>query len=350
MRQTPYGNAMRWLIYGANGYTGELVARLAATRGERPVLAGRRAEPVAVLAADLGLDHVVVDLGDEAALRAALDGVDAVAHCAGPFSATAEPMVRACLATGTHYLDVTGEVAVFESIYAQDAAAREAGVVLLPGAGFDVVPTDCLAAMLAAELPDATSLEIAFRVPGGMSPGTWKTSLEGAAAGGLRRVEGKLVESPPGVPSREVPFPSRPRTVGGIRWGDLASGYRSTGIPTITTYTVLPGRPGAAKVLSGPLKRLMRLGPVRKLAGRRTTGPSAETRASTTCEVWVEVRNAAGEARSATLTGPNAYDLTADAVLRAVRRLPEAAPGAHTPSSALGPGFVEELDGVAVQR
>ncbi len=102
------------MIYGANGYTGRLVAELAVARGHRPVLAGRRGEPVAALAAQRGLEHRRVDLTGTAGLRGALADVALVAHCAGPFSVTAAPMVAACLATGTHYLDITGEAAVFE--------------------------------------------------------------------------------------------------------------------------------------------------------------------------------------------------------------------------------------------
>src|SRR5439155_25076639 len=114
-------------------------------------------------------------------------------------------------------------------IYTQDEAARGSGVVLLPGAGFDVVPTDCIAASLAAALPGATHLELAFLVAGGMSRGTARTSLEGMAAGGRRRVDGVLVPTPHGEPSRVVPFPASGSVeVGAIRWGDLASAYRST--------------------------------------------------------------------------------------------------------------------------
>jgi short subunit dehydrogenase-like uncharacterized protein len=146
-----------WMIYGANGYTGRLIARLAVQRGERPILAGRDAAAVGALAAELDLPHRAVSLHDAAGLREALSGVAVVAHCAGPFDLTAAPMVEACLATGTHYVDITGEIGVFEAVFARDDDARAAGVVLLPGAGFDVVPTDCLAAMLHAALPTATS-------------------------------------------------------------------------------------------------------------------------------------------------------------------------------------------------
>jgi saccharopine dehydrogenase (NAD+, L-lysine-forming) len=347
------------MIYGANGYTGRLLTALAVQRGQRPVLAGRDGAAIGGLAAEHGLDHVVVDLADTALLRAALGDVEVVAHCAGPYAAISAPMVEACLATGTHYVDVTGELPVFEAVLAEGARAAEAGVILLPGAGFDVVPTDCLAGLLAAALPDATSLELAFRAPGGASRGTATTGLAVAAAGGFRRVDGRLRSTPFGQPRRSVAFPSQAREVGAITWGDLVTAYHSTRIPTITVYGPVPVRGPARRAASAVVQRVLRYGPVRAAVARRVrrrvTGPTAQTRAATVSEVWGEVRNAAGETRSATLTGPNAYDLTADAMLRAVGYVLAGtgpagpiAPGAHTPATALGPDFVRELDGVAV--
>jgi saccharopine dehydrogenase (NAD+, L-lysine-forming) len=335
-----------WLIYGANGYTGTLVARLAAARGERPVLAGRNAAEVGALAAELGLDHRVADLRG---LRGLLDGVAVVAHCAGPFGVTSAPMVDACLATGTHYLDVTGETDVFEAVFARHDEAVAAGVVLLPGIGFDVVPTDCLSAVVAAAVPGATSLEIAFLAGGGMSRGTALTGLAGMADGGRLRRDGRLVSAPSGSPARMVPFPTGERRVAAIRWGDLVTAARSTGIPNITTYTSLPGGGRGAS-----LSKLLGVWPLRAVAERvvrsRPAGPSAATRARTTCEVWCEARDDAGHSAVARLTGPNAYDLTADSVVRAAGRVASVAPGAHTPSSAFGPDYVSALDGVKVDR
>src|SRR5947209_408702 len=134
-----------WLLYGANGYTGELVARLAKARDEKPVLAGRNAEAVAQLAATHGFAHRAFGLDDAAAIDAGLDGITVVLHCAGPFSRTAKPMVDACLRNGVHYLDITGEVDVFEACAARSDEARARKVMVMPGVGFDVVPTDCLA-------------------------------------------------------------------------------------------------------------------------------------------------------------------------------------------------------------
>lgn len=157
----------RILIYGANGYTGTLVAQRAVERGLRPVLAGRNADAVGAVARRLDLPHIAINLDDVAGLEAALHGRVAVIHCAGPFSKTSRPMANACLRTGVHYIDITGEIAVFEELHARDGEARAAGVMLLPGAGFDVVPSDCLAVHLKRRLPEATHLALAFRGLGG---------------------------------------------------------------------------------------------------------------------------------------------------------------------------------------
>lgn len=342
-----------WLVYGANGYTGELVAAEAVARGERPVLAGRTEQKLAPIADRLGLDHVAVDLDNRRALRAALADVDVVAHCAGPFSATSRDMVDACLDTGTHYVDITGEIDVFEEIYARDDEAAQAGVVLLPGAGFDVVPTDCLAAMLAERLPEASELELAFTVAGGISPGTLKTAIEGMGTGGRARVDGRLELVPMGHRTQVAEFPSGPKRVTAIPWGDLSSAYRSTHIPTITTYTVLPGGDllGKGHQLLAPL---LRMPAVQKaglsLVDRLVTGPSQTKQISGKAEVWGRVRHADGRAVSGALTVPAVYGFTAQSVVTAVLRLIEGgvAPGAHTPSSALGADYVTTLDGVTM--
>ena len=337
-----------WLIYGANGYTGRLLAQLAVERGQRPILAGRDEAAVGALAGELGLAHRAFGLKDPAGVRDGLAGCAAVVHCAGPFELTAAPMVAGCLAGGTHYLDITGEIAVLEAVYRQDAQARSAGVVLLPAVGFDVVPTDCLAAMLAAALPTATSLELAFVAGGGLSPGTFATSLRGLAGGNRRRIDGELRTVPMGGPTRTVPLPSGPRTVTAIPWGDLSSAYRSTGIPTITTYTRVAGSGAAARIVA----QAVRFGPVRALVGKLSSppGPDAARRAATRSEIWGEVRDAAGEHRAATLTTPNGYALTADSALRAVAHVlaGSVTPGAHTPSSALGADFLHELDNITL--
>jgi len=139
---------MDWMIYGANGYTGELIAREAKSRGRTPVLAGRSASKVTALAKELRLSPKVFALDSPAGIVEALRGVRLVLNCAGPFSKTAGPLMRACMSAKADYLDITGEIDVLEGAHCFDADAKSVGVVLCPGAGFDVVPTDCIALML----------------------------------------------------------------------------------------------------------------------------------------------------------------------------------------------------------
>jgi hypothetical protein len=208
-----------FLIYGANGYTGELIAREAVRRGLRPILSGRSEEKIAPLAEELRLEARPFSLD-----KPRLDGIDAVLHCAGPFVRTSAPMVRACLEAGAHYLDITGEIAVFEAVMAMNDSAVRAGVTLLPGVGFDVVPTDCLAAMLAARLPGATELELAFYAPGAeLSRGTMKTMIESIDEGGAIRRDGRIVRVPAAYDVREIPFSIGPRTAMTIGWGDVST-------------------------------------------------------------------------------------------------------------------------------
>jgi saccharopine dehydrogenase (NAD+, L-lysine-forming) len=148
-----------------------------------------------------------------------------------------------------------------------------------------------------------------------------------------------------------VPFPRGERTVGATVWGDLVTAYRSTGIPNITVYTRLPRQTWRARLLRfAPLRHVIDLAVQRRLGG-----PHPDLRAISGCQVWGEVRDPDGNSRTAWLTGPNGYDLTADAMVRAVGYLHAgsgpAGPiraGAHTPATALGAAFVEELDGVTV--
>lgn len=349
---------MKWMIYGANGYTGRLIAREAAQRGLRPILAGRNAGALAALAKETGLAARVFGLGADELARG-LEGVDLVLHCAGPFSATCAPMLEACLAQRVHYLDITGEIDVFAHCHAQHARAQQAGIVVLPGAGFDVVPTDCLAAQLKRELPGATSLVLAFDAGGGFSPGTAKTSVEGLGRGGRVRRGGELVRVPLGWKSRtfERPAttvsPAAQRTAVTIPWGDVYTAHVSTGIPDIEVYTTVP--PATVR----RLRRLRLLGPLlrtglvqgflKRRVERSVRGPSESRRAGTESIVWGEVSDGQGHEYHARLRVPNGYDLTVSASLGIVEHLLRAAPGGgyYTPSQLMGADYVMGLPGVA---
>jgi short subunit dehydrogenase-like uncharacterized protein len=336
-----------WMIYGASGYTGELIAREAARRGMRPLLAGRNAASIEPLARELSLEWRAFDLS-----APQLEGISLVLHCAGPFIRTSRPMVDACLSSGVHYLDITGEIAVFESVFQRHDEAVTRGITLLPGVGFDVVPTDCLALSLAEQMPDASDLSLAFYTRGGeISRGTLKTMIEGLGEGGAVRRDGRIVRVPVAYDVREIPFSCGPRTAMTIPWGDVSTAYRTTHIPNIRVYTASSPRAVARARRLAKLEPLLALRPVKwmlqKYADRRT-GPGASVRGSARIFVWGSVRNAAGSERSATLTVPEGYQFTVLSSLASVERVlrGDGKAGAWTPASLFGSGFVRTIDGV----
>ena len=234
-----------FLIYGANGYTGELVLRYAVERGLKPLIAGRNASKIEALALNFDVDFRVFSLSETAKLDAALSEVDFVIHCAGPFSLTSEPMVEACLRMGKHYTDITGEISVFEAMAARDEEAKKAGIMLMPGVGFDVVPSDCLARHLKNRLPSATALTLAFYGMGKISHGTQATMTMNAGQGGAIRRNGEITRVPAAWKTREIDFGEVKKTGVTIPWGDISTAFYSTGIPNIEVYAVVP--PSAAK-------------------------------------------------------------------------------------------------------
>ena len=344
----------RLLIYGANGYTGRLIAREAARRGLKPLLAGRNRDEIDALAKETGLLRRVFDLDHPTDIARNLDGVNVVLHCAGPFSKTAAPMLDACLNANVHYLDITGEIGVFEACHRVHARAQHQGTVVLPGSGFDVVPTDCLAAMLKKRLPDATSLVLAFEAGGGPSPGTAVTSVEGMAQGGRARIGGDIVSVPLAWKTREFLRDGKPRTAMTIPWGDVFTAFVSTGIPNIETYMAVPPKTIARLRWMRHIQPLLALRPVQNFMKRRvlaaTPGPSEQRRRDTGCHVWGEVRNPAGKQVGLELETPNGYDLTVSASLgiaeHLLGRTSAPAGGYFTPSQMMGADYVLKLPGV----
>lgn len=344
-----------WMIYGANGYTGELLARQAVREGLRPILAGRDREKIARLAAELDLPARSFALDDAPAADAALVGVALVLHAAGPFSRTSAPMVAACLRARAHYLDITGEISVFEACRGRDADARERGIVILPGVGFDVVPSDCLARALADALPGATRLELAIRSIGAPSRGTAKTIVEGLGRGSCVRRGGRYEPRPYGDPTRRVRFDGREREVVAVPWGDLATAHVSTAIPDITTYWVLPRRQVRALPalrLLGPLLRrqaVIRL--LERVIDRRAPGPDEAARRAMSSEIWGRVETDDGRALEGRVRTPEGYTFTVTAALACVRGVLAGgvSAGYHTPATAFGARFVAGLEGASLE-
>lgn len=340
------------LLYGSTGYTGRLIARMAGDRGIRPILAGRDGTAVGALAGELGLEHQAFPLDDPAAIATGLDGVAVVLHCAGPFSRTSAPMATACLARGVHYLDITGEIDVFEALAARDEEAKRAGVMLLPGVGFDVVPSDCLAAHLKRRLPSATRLQLAIRGTGRLSHGTATTMVENLSGGGRVRRGGELVAVPAAWKTRDVDFGRGPVRCVTIPWGDVATAWHSTGIPDVEVYSAVPAAARLGMIASRHLGWLLGTSPVQALLKRQVraapAGPDERELERGKSVVWGRVEDADGGAAVARLHGPNGYLLTAHTALLVLGRVlaGDLRPGFQTPSTAYGPDFVLEAPGV----
>ena len=348
-----------FLLYGATGYTGELIARRTAAMGLRPVLSGRNAQAIASLARELDLEHRIASVDDPASLDAAIEAIPAtnrtVLNCAGPFSHTAKQVADACIRNSAHYLDITGEITVFEMMARKGKEAAAAGVMLLPGTGFDVVPSDCLASYVAGRLPSATKLVIAIQGVGKISRGTMLTSIQNIGNGGAIRRGGAIVRVPSAWKSRTVVFDDKLATLTTMPWGDVATAFHSTGIPDIEVYMMIPD--GMRKMLKygRPILPILSRQPFNSWLQSRvrsgSPGPDEKQRERGRSRFWAEASDDDGNKFAARLSGPEGYELTVRTAIECVRRTlaGHATPGFRTPSLAFGPDLVLSIEGVQRQ-
>ena len=342
-------SAQRWMIYGCYGYTGELVVLEALAKGHTPVLAGRNAARTQRMAESHTLEWRAFDVTDAASQ---LDDIDVLINCAGPFGETAAPMMQACMQSKTHYLDITGEIPVFQHAQNLSAQAASAGVVLCPGLGFDIVPTDMLAANLAHALPDASELELAFDFGALPSQGTARTAVKAIPAGGMVRRQGELTPVPLGYRIRKVNFPRGTQSAVSFPWGDVFTAQHSTGIGNTIVYFAMPALLCWSQKLTHPLRGLLGTRPMQKALLKLVgwllpTGPSQATRTNAGTQFWGRVTNPQGREVSGTLTAPSVYLLTAQCVVAAAEQFDTATPasGYHTASTLLGREFLHGRDG-----
>ena len=339
----------KWMIYGANGYSGDLIAKQAQLQNLNPVIAGRNSKTIKSLAEKLGFEYQVFDLADTNAVAAQLKDIDVLLNCAGPFSMTAKVMIDACIQSNSHYLDITGEIEIFELAKSLDKQAKDAGVVLCPGVGFDVIPTDCLASQLKTLMPDATHLALGFDSKSGFSPGTAKTSVEGLAQGGKIRKNGKIIKVPLAYKTRKIDFGNGEKLAMSIPWGDVSTAHFTTNIPNIEVY--IPASPNLVKKLKkmNYIRPLLGLGFVQNFLKKRidktVKGPSDEQRAKLKTYLWGEVTNAKGESKQLRLITSNGYTLTVTGSLKMVEHtLQTDKSGYYTPSTLVNDKLLEEIE------
>ena len=341
------------LLYGATGYTGRLVLDAARLRGLQPILGGRNAAALAALAEQTGCEYRAASLSDPQALASALAGVRVVLLAAGPFTRTARPMVDACLALGIHYLDVTGECTVLESLLERSEAARRRGCTIMPGCGFDIVASDCLARHVANQAPDATRLALGISGLDTRSRGSLRTIAEAAGLPVRRRRNGVIVTVPPGTLRRRFDYGRGAGWSSAVSWGDVATAYFTTGIPdTDVFFEETPAFPWvlAASRTFGPiLQTPLAQAWLKTWADLAPEGPTPIQRAAHSCVIVAEASAPSGRTIVSRMHTPEAYSLSArTAAAIAERALAgDVESGFQTPGRVYGADFVLQFDGVS---
>ena len=345
--------AAPFVIYGATGFTGRLLVERAVARGHAPLLAGRDGTALGELAGRFGLRYRVAALEQTEALRAVAALAPVLLNAAGPFETTMGPLLNACLAAGTHYADITGEVLALHAATLRHAEAQARGVMVMPAVGFDVVPSDCLAAHVARRLPEATTLRLGLQGLGHMSRGSARTIIQQVGRGTWIRRDGGLQTITPGSLRHDFDFGDGARSAVAVSWGDVVSAFFSTGIPNIEVFfaETLPLRGAVAAqrawgwLLAGPAWQKVLRANTRWLRD----GPSPEQRRTGHVTIVAEAVAADGRRAAARLRTPEVYRLTAASAIEAVERMRagQVQPGFQTPSRLWGPDFALSLDGVS---
>jgi len=342
------------IIYGSYGYTGKLISELAVKSDLSVLLSGRNEEKLKTQADELNLPFKKADLNNPAEMDELLSGAKLVIHCAGPFRFTWKQMLDACIRNRCHYLDITGEIEVFEGIKARDAEIREAGIMAMPGTGFDIVPTDCLALYLKKQLPDATKLELAFMgLGGGVSHGTAQSIAGKLGEGGAVRKDGKIKRVPAAYKTKRIDFGKGEKTVASIPWGDVSTAHFTTGIPNIMVYTAMRKKQIRLLKLTNWMAPLLRTEFVRNRiknwVGKNIDGPDREARETGKSLIWGRVENEKGESIEAGLETSEGYKLTADTSWLIAQKVTEDSykPGYQTPASVYSENLILEIEGTS---
>jgi short subunit dehydrogenase-like uncharacterized protein len=342
-----------FLLYGSYGYTGQLIVERAVQEGLYPILAGRDERKLRQQAEKYNLEYRTSSLDETAKLDSALNEVDAVLHCAGPFVLTFRQVAEACLRMKKHYVDISGEIPGFEALAAMDDQAKQEGIMLLPGGGFDVVPTDCLAAHLKQRLPGAISLRLFLRgVGAGVSRGTAKSAIENMHRQGMIRKDGKLTQVPPAWKALKQDFGRGPVSVVSVGWGDVSTAYYSTGIPNVEAYLAFP------QAMINLMYDMRTLGPLlynrvaktvlKSLINLYPPGPAEARRMKSFATLIGEVTDDQGGRAVSKLRTREGYTCTAQVTVEIMKRIlnGEYKPGFQTPSLAYGSEFIMQFEGV----
>ncbi|HQV77061.1 MAG TPA: saccharopine dehydrogenase NADP-binding domain-containing protein [Chitinophagales bacterium] len=344
---------MSFLIYGASGYTGKITVEHAVKQGLKPTIAGRTESKLRPIADEFKLDYLVFDLDDVDTTASNLSNFSVVLNCAGPFSKTAKNLIKACLQAGTHYLDITGEIEVFEMAKSFHQTAIDKNIIIMSGVGFDVVPTDCMAKFLHDKMPDATHLELAWAGLGAnISHGTMSTMVENLGQSGAIRKDGKIMPTPTGHIGKIIDFGKKKLFCMTIPWGDISTAHFTTSIPNIMVFSAVPKNAYYTMKFQSIFNPIVRTrfikNKIQAYVDQNITGPNKEKRESGKSLVYGKISNQKGATIEARLETMEAYQLTAEMSILITQKIIEnkqLKSGYHTPAELFGSKLVLELAG-----
>ena len=335
------------MIYGASGYSAQLIIEELILRNVKPILAGRNELTVKSISEKFGCKFRIFELSNDKQVDEALGDIHTLLNCAGPFRLTAKELIESCLRTKTNYLDITGEIPVMHLAFSMNQKAKVSGIVILPSVGFDIIPTDCIAKHLSEKMPNAVNLKLALiNKRGKISRGTWLTTLEFLKGTGRVLRDGKLIESPIGEFAINIRLKNFSFSGLSIPWGDVYSSYHSTGIPNAEVYLAVPKRIVQLRNLLSMLLKIFRIEMVKNFAAwyiqKNLTGPSKEERNTARSFIWGRVENSKGEMVEEVYQVMEGYNLTAKGAAESAIRILNnpLKPGYYTPSLAFGSDFM----------
>ena len=297
MRAAMATNGTAVAVFGATGYTGRLIARALSDHGVPLLLAGRDASKLAALAAQVGgSDTLVASVADQASLDALARRARVLINCVGPFVDLGEPVVRAAIAAGAHYVDTTGEQPFLHAMAVHDQWAKSQGVAVIPALAFEIALSDCGASLAAAELDEVDAVVVTYVTRFHASQGTKRTALRVLQSDGFAYTNGRWVSEAPG---RRHVFVDLPRPVGTVAAVSFPSAEvmtipRHVAAREVRTYLSVPTV--AARLLSAtaPLVAGLVRSPLNRLGtwalGDGTEGPDAETRRRDVFHIAVDAR------------------------------------------------------------
>jgi short subunit dehydrogenase-like uncharacterized protein len=308
-------------VLGATGYTGRLIVRELKRRGAAVLAAARNREKLQRLAADLGdLETTQADVHDPASLERLAQRSRVIINTVGPFIDFGEPVVRAAIANGVHYLDTTGEQPFMKAMLDHDQWARQQRVAVVSAQAFEIAVSDCAAAVAAKGFSEVGTVQVTYGTVFHPSQGTQRTVLRMLQSSGYAYVGGEWVEETPAKLMRFVDFPAPTGRVAAVSFpsAEIITIPRHLKVREVRVFMCLP--PIAARVLSAtaPAFRALLRTPLSRLAelaiGAGTGGPDEATRAGDEFRIAIDVGGVRGGTaghRRLLLHGRDPYGLTA---------------------------------------